>query len=147
MAGNSLSAPLRDLLWQQSSDVSGAVSVRWGCGAALSALISWVPSLAPPGIDPKSIDELGLYWEGVRNLYSPFESGGLKASSSEVYQHEMPGGQYTNLKFQALSLGLGDQWDKVRSCCAPRQLLINATAPESVPSGSWTAPWAHLWLL
>jgi len=67
------------------------------------------------GIDPKAIDELGLYWEGVRNVYSPFESGGLKAGSSEVYQHEMPGGQYTNLKFQALSLGLGDQWDKVKT--------------------------------
>lgn len=65
------------------------------------------------GIDPAAIDALGLYWEGVREVYSPFEGQGLKSGSSEVYSHEMPGGQYTNLKFQALSLGLGNQWPKV----------------------------------
>lgn len=37
----------------------------------------------------------------------------MKAVSSDVYQHEMPGGQYTNLKFQAMSLGLGKEWDRV----------------------------------
>ena len=74
----------------------------------------------PSGIDIKAIDELGIYWEGVRELYSPFEGQGLKSGSSEVYSHEMPGGQYTNLKFQALSLGLGDQWPKVLD--APPQL-------------------------
>lgn len=37
----------------------------------------------------------------------------MKAVSSDVYVHEMPGGQYTNLKFQAMSLGLGDEWDKI----------------------------------
>lgn len=48
----------------------------------------------------------------MRELYSPFESN-LKSVSSDVYLHEMPGGQYTNLKFQATSLGLGAEWSNV----------------------------------
>lgn len=42
----------------------------------------------------------------------------MRYSSTDVYQHEMPGGQYTNLKFQAASLGLGDAWDKVQTSYA-----------------------------
>lgn len=53
------------------------------------------------------------YWEAVREYYYPFESG-LKASSAEVYYHEIPGGQYSNLKPQAASLGLGDQMEAIK---------------------------------
>jgi pyruvate carboxylase len=62
-----------------------------------------------------SFDELQTtanYWEGVRSLYTPFETG-QKAASSEVYLHEMPGGQYANLYQQAQSLGVGDRWPEV----------------------------------
>jgi pyruvate carboxylase len=52
------------------------------------------------GLDPAAVLELSRYWEGTRALYTQFESGQL-FSSSDVYRHEMPGGQYTNLKFQA----------------------------------------------
>jgi pyruvate carboxylase len=52
------------------------------------------------------------YWEEVRRLYAPFETGQI-ASSAEVYLHEMPGGQYANLLVQAKSLGLGDRWHEV----------------------------------
>lgn len=55
--------------------------------------------------------------EATRELYAPFESN-MKYCSSDVYQHEMPGGQYTNLKFQATSLGLGDSWGKVQQSYA-----------------------------
>jgi len=55
--------------------------------------------------------------EATRDLYAPFESN-MRYSSSDVYQHEMPGGQYTNLKFQAASLGLGDSWGKVQKSYA-----------------------------
>lgn len=55
--------------------------------------------------------------EATRELYAPFESN-MKYSSSDVYAHEMPGGQYTNLKFQAASLGLGDSWAKVQKAYA-----------------------------
>lgn len=57
------------------------------------------------------------YWEGVREYYYPFESG-LKASSAEVYRHEIPGGQYSNLKPQAASLGLGDKMEDIKKAYA-----------------------------
>lgn len=58
-----------------------------------------------------------VHREATRELYAPFESN-MRYSSTDVYQHEMPGGQYTNLKFQAASLGLGDSWNKVQSSYA-----------------------------
>jgi len=64
------------------------------------------------GIDPMEILPLSLYWEQTRELYRPFESS-MKAVTSDVYLHEMPGGQYTNLKIQANSLGLGGDWGKI----------------------------------
>lgn len=53
------------------------------------------------------------YWETVREYYYPFESG-LKASSAEVFRHEIPGGQYSNLKPQATSLGLGHKMEEIK---------------------------------
>jgi len=52
-----------------------------------------------------ALDELSRYWAAVRELYHPFEEG-LKAPGPDVYQHEMPGGQFTNLRQQARNLGL-----------------------------------------
>ena len=66
------------------------------------------------GLDMSKILKLNTYWEQTRGLYSPFESG-IKAGSADVYIHEMPGGQYTNLKFQAFSNGLGSEWDKIKA--------------------------------
>ncbi|MFK8035057.1 MAG: pyruvate carboxylase [Hyphomicrobiales bacterium] len=64
------------------------------------------------GLDPKAIRKISFYWEAVRNKYAAFEPD-LKAGASEVYLHEMPGGQFTNLKEQARSLGLESQWHDV----------------------------------
>jgi pyruvate carboxylase len=64
------------------------------------------------GLDIGAIREISNYWEQVRAHYAAFESG-LQAPSSEVYLHEMPGGQFTNLKAQARSLGLEDRWHEV----------------------------------
>ncbi|MGB3317233.1 MAG: pyruvate carboxylase, partial [Albidovulum sp.] len=64
------------------------------------------------GLDMSVIREISNYWEGVRHQYAAFESG-LEAPASEVYLHEMPGGQFTNLKAQARSLGLEDRWPEV----------------------------------
>lgn len=58
------------------------------------------------------LNEYSRYWEAVRHYYYPFESG-LKAGSGEVYQHEIPGGQYSNLKPQAESLGLADKFHDI----------------------------------
>ena len=65
-----------------------------------------------PGLDLKSIREISFYWEAVRKQYAAFESD-LKGPASEVYLHEMPGGQFTNLKEQARSLGLETRWHEV----------------------------------
>jgi pyruvate carboxylase len=71
------------------------------------------------GVDPEELLPLIDYWDLTRAVYSPFEST-LRSPSSEVYYHEMPGGQYTNLKFQAQSnLGTtGDGWQKVKNAYA-----------------------------
>ncbi len=69
------------------------------------------------GLDIGAIREISNYWEGVRHQYAAFESG-LEAPASEVYLHEMPGGQFTNLKAQARSLGLEDRWHEVAQAYA-----------------------------
>jgi len=66
------------------------------------------------GINHDAIQALNQYWTQVRMLYAPFEAN-VKASDSSVFDHEMPGGQYTNLMFQAQSLGLGEQWAEVKA--------------------------------
>lgn len=64
------------------------------------------------GLDPEWIRRISFYWEAVRHQYAAFESD-LKGPASEVYLHEMPGGQFTNLKEQARSLGLETRWHEV----------------------------------
>ena len=64
------------------------------------------------GLSPEAIRRISFYWEAVRNQYAAFESD-LKGPASEVYLHEMPGGQFTNLKEQARSLGLETRWHRV----------------------------------
>ena len=64
------------------------------------------------GLDIRAIREISDYWEAVRAHYAAFESG-MQAPASEVYLHEMPGGQFTNLKAQARSMGLEDRWHEV----------------------------------
>jgi pyruvate carboxylase len=64
------------------------------------------------GLDPEAIRQMSFYWEAVRTQYVAFESD-LKAGASEVYLHEMPGGQFTNLKEQARALGLETRWHDV----------------------------------
>ena len=65
-----------------------------------------------PGLDRQWIRKISFYWEAVRNQYAAFEND-LKGPASEVYLHEMPGGQFTNLKEQARSLGLETRWHSV----------------------------------
>ncbi len=64
------------------------------------------------GLNIGNIREISNYWETVRGHYAAFESG-LQAPASEVYLHEMPGGQFTNLKAQARSMGLEERWHEV----------------------------------
>lgn len=75
------------------------------------------------GLDLKQVQMLNEYWEECRGLYAPFESG-QKTGSSDVYEHEMPGGQYTNLLFQSSQLGLTGQWSKVKKAYAQANRLL-----------------------
>ncbi len=70
-----------------------------------------------PGLDADAIRQISLYWEQVRAQYAGFESD-VKSPASEVYLHEMPGGQYTNLKEQARSLNLDTRWNEVAKAYA-----------------------------
>ncbi|MEC8332686.1 MAG: pyruvate carboxylase [Verrucomicrobiota bacterium] len=63
-------------------------------------------------LDQKFFDDLSIYWEAIRQYYEPFDTS-PKFGSAEVYRHEMPGGQYTNLREQARALGLGARWPEV----------------------------------
>ena len=65
------------------------------------------------GLDPDKLQKLSDYWADVRLRYSQFEAG-IKNPSTDIYRYEMPGGQYTNLKSQVESLGLGHQFEDVK---------------------------------
>ncbi|MGM0212887.1 pyruvate carboxylase [Enterococcus sp. AZ109] len=65
-----------------------------------------------PDLELANVRQLNHYWEDVRPYYRGFENG-IVAAQTEVYQHEMPGGQYSNLQQQAKAVGLGDRWDEI----------------------------------
>ena len=75
------------------------------------------------GLEQIALDDLSRYWAAVRELYYPFEEG-LKAPGPDVYQHEMPGGQYTNLRQQSKSLGLEHKWPEVCAAYATANRLV-----------------------
>ncbi len=75
------------------------------------------------GLDMATIRALSTYWEQVRQQYAAFESGN-QAPASEVYLHEMPGGQFTNLKAQARSLGLEDRWPAIAQAYHDANLMF-----------------------
>ncbi len=75
------------------------------------------------GLDQRALDDLSRYWGTVREMYYPFEEG-LKAPGPDVYQHEMPGGQFTNLRQQARNLGLEHRWSEVCDAYAAANLLV-----------------------
>ncbi|MEW9108836.1 MAG: pyruvate carboxylase [Cytobacillus gottheilii] len=67
-----------------------------------------------PDMNIQALEQLAHYWEDIRKYYHDFESG-MVAPHTEVYEHEMPGGQYSNLQQQAKGVGLGDKWDEVKT--------------------------------
>ncbi|MGA0849238.1 MAG: pyruvate carboxylase [Chthoniobacterales bacterium] len=69
------------------------------------------------GLDVDALNEFADYWEQVRTFYAPFDTA-PRTGSAEVYLHEMPGGQFTNLKEQAASMGLAHRWPEIARCYA-----------------------------
>jgi len=76
-----------------------------------------------PRVNLDHLRSLSRYWEGVRRHYAPFESD-MRSGTSGVYRHEMPGGQYTNLREQARSMGLEPRWAEVEQAYAEVNLLF-----------------------
>ena len=75
------------------------------------------------GIALSAVTALEPYWESVRKVYAPFESG-LPGPTGRVYQHEIPGGQLSNLRQQAIALGLGDQFERVEDMYAAASRIL-----------------------
>jgi pyruvate carboxylase len=91
-------------------------------------------------LDIETLNECSDYWETVRTYYLPFDSG-PKAGSARLYQHEIPGGQYTNLREQATALGLGHRWREVERMYAEVNQLfgdIVKVTPSSKVVGDMT---------
>jgi pyruvate carboxylase len=91
-------------------------------------------------LDIEALNECSDYWETVRSYYLPFDSG-PKAGSARLYQHEIPGGQYTNLREQATALGLGHRWREVERMYAEVNQLfgdIVKVTPSSKVVGDMT---------
>jgi len=75
------------------------------------------------GIELSAFTKLEPYFEAVRKIYAPFESG-LPGPTGRVYKHEIPGGQLSNLRQQAIALGLGDQFEKIEDMYAAANQIL-----------------------
>jgi len=77
------------------------------------------------GIDLGDVSKYSAYWEQARTLYAPFECCvTMKSGNADVYLNEIPGGQYTNLQFQAYSLGLGEFFEDVKKAYREANILL-----------------------
>jgi pyruvate carboxylase len=90
----------------------------------LSALVSATDHAArETGLSLEAVDALEPYWEAVRRVYAPFESG-LPAPTGRVYTHEIPGGQLSNLRQQAIALGLGEKFEQIEDMYAAADRIL-----------------------
>ena len=76
-----------------------------------------------PGFDLRAVMDLEPYWEAVRRVYAPFESG-LPSPTGRVYDHEIPGGQLSNLRQQAIALGLGEKFEQIEAMYAAADRIL-----------------------
>ena len=105
-------------------DVASAPMAGTTSQPSASALVAALAHTSQDsGIPLSAVTELEPYWEAVRNVYAPFESG-LPGPTGRVYKHEIPGGQLSNLRQQAIALGLGDQFEKVENMYAAANEIL-----------------------
>ncbi|ETD30919.1 pyruvate carboxylase [Williamsia sp. D3] len=113
--------------WQAGADaVDGASAALAGTTSqpALSAIVAATAHTEyDTGLDLAAVCELEPYWEALRKVYAPFESG-LPAPTGRVYTHEIPGGQLSNLRQQAIGLGLGDRFEQVEHAYAAADRML-----------------------
>ncbi|CCH88502.1 Pyruvate carboxylase (fragment) [Modestobacter italicus] len=113
--------------WQAGVDaVDGASAALAGTTSqpALSSIVAATDHTdRATGLDLAAVNDLEPYWEAVRRVYAPFESG-LPAPTGRVYTHEIPGGQLSNLRQQAIALGLGQRFEEVEAMYAAADRLL-----------------------
>jgi pyruvate carboxylase len=105
-------------------DVASAPMAGTTSQPSASALVAALENTdRDSGISLESITALEPYWESVRRIYAPFESG-LPGPTGRVYKHEIPGGQLSNLRQQAIALGVGDQFERVEDMYAAANEIL-----------------------
>ncbi|MEP6980191.1 MAG: pyruvate carboxylase [Nakamurella sp.] len=105
-------------------DVASAPMAGTTSQPPMSALVAATDfSDRETGLDLRSVEDLEPYWEAVRSVYQPFESG-LTAPTGRVYQHEIPGGQLSNLRQQAIALGLGNRFEAIEDVYAAADRML-----------------------
>ncbi|MET3859475.1 pyruvate carboxylase [Dietzia sp. 2505] len=113
--------------WEAGADaVDGASAAMAGTTSqpALSAIVAATAHTdRDTGLDLAAVCDLEPYWEALRKVYAPFESG-LPAPTGRVYTHEIPGGQLSNLRQQAVALGLGDRFEAVEQAYAEADRML-----------------------
>ncbi len=114
-------------------DVASAPMAGTTSQPSASALIAALSNTEhDTGIALEAVTSLEPYWEAVRKVYSPFESG-LPGPTGRVYTHEIPGGQLSNLRQQAISLGLGEKFELVEQMYAEANRILGRP-PKVTPS-------------
>ncbi|WP_304455500.1 pyruvate carboxylase [Nocardiopsis sp. YSL2] len=106
--------------------VDGAVASMAGTTSqpSLSAIVAaFDHSDRSTGLDLGAVNALEPYWEAVRRVYAPFEAG-LASPTGRVYTHEIPGGQLSNLRTQAIALGLGDRFEDIEAMYAAADRML-----------------------
>ncbi|MDX2357828.1 pyruvate carboxylase [Dietzia sp. PP-33] len=113
--------------WEAGADaVDGASAALAGTTSqpALSAIVAATAHTdRDTGLDLGSVCALEPYWEAVRKVYAPFESG-IPAPTGRVYTHEIPGGQLSNLRQQAISMGLADRFEAIEDAYADADRML-----------------------
>ncbi|HEY0249146.1 MAG TPA: pyruvate carboxylase [Gryllotalpicola sp.] len=114
-------------------DVASAPMSGTTSQPSISALVAALANTErDTGLDFDNVAALEPYWAAVRGLYSPFESG-LPAPTGRVYRHEIPGGQLSNLRQQAIALGLGDNFELIEDMYAAANRILGRI-PKVTPS-------------
>ncbi|WP_297083521.1 pyruvate carboxylase subunit B, partial [uncultured Demequina sp.] len=105
-------------------DVASASMAGTTSQPPMSALVAALEHTSrDTGISLAAVQDLEPYWEAVRKLYAPFESG-LPGPTGRVYRHEIPGGQLSNLRQQAISLGLADRFEQIEDMYAAADRIL-----------------------
>jgi pyruvate carboxylase len=113
--------------WQAGASAVDGASAPLAGTTSQPALSSIVAATAhteyDTGLSLNAVCDLEPYWEALRKVYAPFESG-LPAPTGRVYNHEIPGGQLSNLRQQAIALGLGDRFEEIETNYAAADRIL-----------------------